>query len=78
MAYFEMTIINGNERNDFNISVNNKLYNYLTCHPNQHSGGEDWFDIKLNQSDVENIQKLCKTNEEKQLISNRAILIGGE
>ena len=92
MVYFETTIINGtNDRIDFDISVNNELYEYLTCHPNQHSGGEDWFDIQLNETDVENIRKLCKTNEEKQFIGenicdgsiidiliHRTILIGGE
>jgi len=96
MAYFETTIINYNsdgtyDRNDFEISVNEDLYNYLTCHPNQNSGGEDWFDIQLNHKDVKNIRELCKTNEEKQLIGekiqdgsiidiliHRGILIKGE
>lgn len=69
MAYFEMTLINGvTDRHDFDISVNESLYNYLTCHENAKTYGSDWFGITLNETDVETIQKLCKTNEEKELI----------
>lgn len=69
MAYFEMSLINGiHDRKEFDVSVNEELYNYFTCHDDAHSMGEDWFDITLNQQDVEKIKKLCETNEEKQLI----------
>lgn len=90
MAYFEMSIINGKNHKDFEISCNEDLYYYLCGHDNAH-GGEDWFDITLNDKDVKEIQELCKTNEEKELIGqnvqegsiidvliHHSILIGGE
>lgn len=71
MVYFEMTLITGNDRNEFEISVNNDLYYYLTGHENACAHADDWFDITLNQQDVETIQKLCKTNEENELIGQK-------
>ena len=69
MAYFEMTLVNGlHDRKEFDISVNEVLYNYLTWHDDAHSIGEDWFDITLTKAGAETIKKLCKTDEEKQLI----------
>lgn len=69
MPYFEMAIINGMKpRTEFDIQCNDDLYNYLCGHENS-KGGEDWFAIKLNETDVANIQELCKTNEEKRLIA---------
>ena len=70
MTYFEMSLINGfDDRKTFDISVNEELYNYFTWHDNAHSMGEDWFDITLNQTNVDTIKKLCKTDEEKELIA---------
>ena len=69
MSYFEMTLINGlRDRNDFDIQVNEELYNFFVSHENATGMGEDWFDITLNQTDVETIQRLCRTNKEKELI----------
>ena len=62
-----MSIINGKDHKDFEISCNKDLYEYLTCHENA-KGGDDWFDITLNEKDVEEIQWLCKTDNEKKLI----------
>ncbi len=68
MAYFEFSIVNGlHDYYHFDIQCNPDLYEYLVCHDNAH-GGEDWFDITLNEEDVEKIKHLCKTNEEKELI----------
>ena len=68
VSYFETTIINDNQRVDFDISVNEDLYNYLTWHDDAHSLGEDWFAITLTKTAAETIQALCKTDEEKELI----------
>ncbi len=69
MAYFEMTLINSpHDQKTFDIQVNPHLYEYLTNHDCSNQMGEDWFDITLNQKDVKTIQKLCKTNEENELI----------
>lgn len=71
MVYFEMTLVNGQKSEDritFDISANEQLYNYLTCHENAYSVGEDWFDIILTHENAETVKKLCKTDEEKKLI----------
>ena len=70
MVYFEMTIINGNVSQAFDISVNKNLYEYLTTHENIHTHDENWFEILLNQSDVDMIKKLCETPKEKELIAS--------
>lgn len=69
MTYFEMTIINGKDRKEFDITVNEALYYYLLCHTDSQSLADDWFVFTVDTVNEIIIKALCKTDEEKTMIA---------
>lgn len=71
VMYFEQTIIRGNRqiRND-EYCPNEELSLHLRAHNKVH-GSDDWFDIgKLTEDDIKDIQKLCKSDLEKDIFKD--------
>ena len=68
--FFETTIIRDNRQiADFEFSPSEELGLYLRSH-DRIRGGDDWFCIPdLTKEDISEINSLCKTEEEKELLS---------
>ena len=68
---FETTIIRGNRQiANFDLYPNEELGLFFRAHE-RGSGGDDWFCIPdLTQEDIETINSLCETDEEKELLGD--------
>lgn len=68
--YMETTIIRDNKQiANFEFSPSEELDLYLRSHERAR-GGDDWFYINsLTNEEVKTIKSLCKTEEEKKLLS---------
>ncbi len=61
--HYELEITHNQEY--FTVNVNYNIINYL----NQFNiAGDDWFDVKLTEIDINNLKKLAVTDEEKEFI----------
>ena len=61
--HYELEIIHNQEY--FTVNVNYNIINYINRF---NITGEDWFDVKLTEIDINNLKKLAITKEEKEFI----------